>query len=420
MNIHNIVLTTSLVISGIAIFRYFVYLIFAPLYEFQRISILKSSKKKSKKQIEKCMKISVIVPAWNEEVGITTSISSLLESRYNNLEIVVVNDGSTDSTNRIIRSYLRKNVEGKNLKGKSIVYINKRKNAGKGAALNSGIKRSSGDIIVTMDADTKFENDALYNVARYFQNKDIDCGVGNVKVSNTKSLLGLIQQIEYTFGFYFKRMHSVLNCEYIIGGAFGVYRRNIFEDYGYFDEKNKTEDIEFSTRLSSYGLKCFFMEDAIAYTEGASSLDGLLKQRTRWKRGRIDTFLRYLNLFFSLEKRHSKVLSWFVLPLALVGDFELLLFPILFPLIMFYTFDFGSFNYWISWIIFFSFVVLLSYLFGSKRNALQSILLIPVFYFLAFILVFTEIYAMLKSISLLVKGRDIVWKRWERKGVENV
>ena len=109
-----------------------------------------------------------------------------------------------------------------------------------------------------------------------------------------------MQQIEYTLGFYFKRTNSIFNCEYIIGGAFSIFTRSVFDKCGYFDENNRTEDIEFSTRIKSFGLKTVFIEDAIAYTEGASSLKGLLKQRLRWKNGRLDTFIRYSNMFLEI------------------------------------------------------------------------------------------------------------------------
>jgi len=123
-------------------------------------------------------------------------------------------------------------------KGKSFKFYSK-KNGGKGSALNYGIKKSVGNLIVTMDADTIFEKDALIKAARYFINKNLDAAVGNVKISNSRTLLGLIQQIEYTMGFYFKRTHSIFNSEYIIGGAFGVFRKEMFQKYGFLTKKTK-------------------------------------------------------------------------------------------------------------------------------------------------------------------------------------
>lgn len=420
MQPNNPIFVISCILSGIAILRYLVYLTISPIYDLQKIRVLKNSKRLTKRQIENRTKISVVVPAWNEEVGIITSINSLLKNSYRNLEIIVVNDGSTDFTNKIIRKFIKENINGKNLNGKTFKYINKRKNAGKGAAINSGIKKSTGDLIVTMDADTKFDNDAILSVAKYFQDKTIDAGVGNVKVANSKTFIGLLQQIEYTLGFYFKRTHSVLNSEYIIGGAFGIFRREVFSKHGFFDEKNKTEDIEFSTRLKVKGLRTIFIEDAIAYTEGASSCIGLMKQRLRWKKGRMDTFLKFSDLFFSTEKEHNKFLCWFMLPIALIGDLELILFPIFTPIILFYTVKINSYEYWLGWVIFFSSSILLSYIFGSKKNDNKSLPLIPFFYFASYLLVATEIYAIVNSIKLYIQKNEVTWQRWNRKGVENV
>ncbi|NMC08778.1 glycosyltransferase family 2 protein [Candidatus Microgenomates bacterium] len=420
MESNNPILIISFILSGIAILRYLTYLTLSPIYEFQKIRIAKSYKNLTKRQIENRTRVSVIVPAWNEEVGIITSIKSLLKNSYRNLEIIVVNDGSTDLTNKVIREFVKKNIEGKNLNGKTFKYINKRKNAGKGAAINTGIKNSTGDLIVTMDADTKFDKDAILNVAKYFQDKTIDAGVGNVKVANSRTLIGIIQQIEYTLSFYFKRAHSICNSEYIIGGAFGIFRKEIFYKYGFFDEKNKTEDIELSTRLKSLVLKTIFIEDAIAFTEGASSFQGLMKQRLRWKKGKIDTFTKYKDLFFSNEKKHNKFLCWFLLPISVLGDFELILFPIITPVIFYYTFLIKNYEYLMGWILLVSFSIFLSYFFGSQQNNKKSAFVIPLFYLASYLLVITEIYAIVNSIKLYIQKSEITWQKWERKGVENV
>ena len=312
-----------LVLTVITVSKYLFYVLSSPIYNLTKKKLLKRSNDLSKEEIEKKIKVSVVVPAWNEEVGVITSVRSLLNSDYTNLEVIVVNDGSTDRTDLKVRKFLE-SAEYERIKktGRKLKYIAK-ENGGKGSALNAGIKKSTGEIIVTMDADTVFEKDAIYEVAKYFLNPEIDAAVGNVKVANSKSVVGIIQQIEYTVGFYFKRTHSVFNCEYIIGGAFGVFRRRVFKKYGLFDVKNKTEDIELSTRLQYHGCKMIFIEDAIAYTEGPVSVDGLMKQRLRWKKGRLDTFWTHRSLFFSRDKKHNKVLTHYLLPITLFLGFYL-------------------------------------------------------------------------------------------------
>lgn len=287
MSAFNILLYIVIGLASISMVKYFIYMFSTPLYILKQAKFLKASKGMSKEAIENRLKVSVIVPAWNEEVGIRTSILSLLSNSYDNLEIIVVNDGSTDKTDQVIRTFIEKHFKPEIFGTKTLKYIDKKENGGKGSAINAGIKKSSGDLIITMDADTTFERDAILNMARYFVDPTLDAAVGNVKVSNTKTMIGLLQQIEYTMGFYFKRTHAFFGSEYIIGGAFGAFRRSVFNRFGYFDEVNKTEDIEFSTRLQYNGCTIMFAEDAIAYTEGASTLKGLFKQRLRWKKGSV-------------------------------------------------------------------------------------------------------------------------------------
>ena len=219
-----------LILAAITASKYTLYLITSLFYMYSRRKYLRKAISVSKRDIEEMFKISVIVPAWNEAVGILDCVHSLYKASYSNLEIVVVNDGSKDNTDTVIKDFIKQELP-KLKSTKTFKYVSK-SNGGKGSALNAGIKKSSGDLIVTMDADTIFEEDALYNAAMYFYKTDLDAAVGNVKIANSKSLLGIIQQIEYTVGFYFKRSHSVLNSEYIIGGAFGVFRRNVFKKYG--------------------------------------------------------------------------------------------------------------------------------------------------------------------------------------------
>jgi len=188
--------------------------------------------------------VSVIIPAWNEEVGILTSIKSVLAEEYGNVEIIVVNDGSTDKTAKVVNRFLSN--PGNRIDGKTIRYFRK-KNGGKGSALNYGIKRARGSIIVTMDADSAHKKDAIVNLVRYFSDPTVDAVVGNVKVRNNRGLVGLLQRIEYVFGFYFKRVHSVFNAEYIFGGACAAFRKSTtFDRLGMFDTENKTEGIEYS------------------------------------------------------------------------------------------------------------------------------------------------------------------------------
>lgn len=397
--------------------KYLFYVFTSPIYNLSKKKLLKKSSNLSKKEIEKKLRISVVVPAWNEEVGVLSSVKSLMNSDYENMEVILVNDGSTDETDKKVKAYLKSSELKKyESKGKKLIYVAK-ENGGKGSALNAGIEVSTGEVIVTMDADTVFEKDAIFEVAKYFLNPEIDAAVGNVKVANSKSVLGIIQQIEYTVGFYFKRTHSVFNCEYIIGGAFGAFRKKVFEKYGVFDTKNKTEDIELSTRLQYHGCKMVFIEDAIAYTEGPTTIGGLMKQRLRWKKGRLDTFWTHRELFFSKNRKHNKILTHYLLPITLFYEIELLIEPFITTYGIYYLYTTGDFTGLILWILFTGFINIFAFVFGSKKNSKTAFLFIPVYFILSYLLAFIEIFAMYKSVKLIVSGQDVAWQKWQRKGI---
>lgn len=282
------------IFATLMLVKYYLFLIISPLYtvkeKIRRNKLEKSGKLSTYKPL-----VSIIIPAWNEEVGVVKSVKSILNNNYENVEIVVVNDGSSDDTDIVIRNFL-KSLD--NNQRNKIKYFSK-ENGGKGTALNYGINQSVGEIVVTMDADSVFDSNAISNLVEYFADPKIDGVVGNVKVSNNKTLIGYIQQLEYLFGFYYKRTHAVLNAEYIFGGACAAFRRkNTFDKYGLFDTQNKTEDIEMSMRLKFNGVTSTYAENVICYTEGASEIFGLLNQRLRWKKGRFDTFIKYRRMFF--------------------------------------------------------------------------------------------------------------------------
>ncbi len=202
----------------ITLFKNITFLLIAPFYPI-------IEKRRYLKQIKKRLplkklkpKISIIVPAWNEEVGIRKTIKSVVENQYDNFELIVVDDGSTDKTKLVVEQYIKNistNKKGLSTKMKLI----HQKNGGKGVALNNGIANSTGDIILTLDADSALKKGALSNLVKYYYDDNIKAVVGSVEVANVVTFIGFAQQIEYYFGFYNKRAHAVLGAEYIFGGG---------------------------------------------------------------------------------------------------------------------------------------------------------------------------------------------------------
>jgi len=409
--------TITIGFASVMLFKYLFFLTLAAFYpvkeKLRRIKIARL-KKKGVIPSRYTPFVSVIIPAWNEEVGIVKSVRSLLENDYPRFEIIVVNDGSTDRTEEVLFSFLRKLPP--KLSNKVRYFF--KKNGGKGTALNLGIRKARGEIIVTMDADSAFDRKALSRLVKYFEDPKIDAVVGNVKIANNRTLIGFIQQLEYLFGFYYKRAHAVLGAEYIFGGACAAFRKkNTFAKYGLFDTQNKTEDIEMTMRLRYYGIKCTYAEDVICYTEGASDIRGLLNQRLRWKKGRFDTFIKYRQMFFSLERRHNKFLTFFILPLSLFSEIQLFFEPIGLSLLLTYSVISSDYLSLALGNLFIFIIYFVNSLFGDKHLRLG---LISKFFYswgLFYILVWVEYLALIKSLKMIFRGEDVQWQNWQRLGI---
>ena len=361
--------------------------------------------------------LSVIVPAWNEEVGIIKTIHSLIDTNYNDMEILVIDDGSTDNTSQKVIDFKSELKKESSIKANKIKLI-RQKNGGKGKALNKGIKNAKGDLILTMDADSAITKNGIHNLVRYFSDKNIMGVVGNVVVANNSSFVGELQKLEYLFGFYLKRAHSVIGAEYIFGGACACYRKEVFEQLGGFDEHNKTEDIEMSMRTRFNGMECAFAEDVIVYTEGAATTGSLISQRVRWKKGRFDTFVKYAPLFFSTEDKHNGWLSFYQLPMSLIGEFLLFLSPIAISLMVSYTIFTADYISIAINILFFGVFYVATALFARQFKPIL-ILLFPFTWLVFYYFVFVEYIAQLKSFYLMLRKKDVVWQSWNRTGINN-
>jgi len=363
--------------------------------------------------------VSVMIPAWNEERGVLITMRSLLASTYKRLEIIVVNDGSTDNSDVLMRRFVAKyDKEMQNIpedRRISIVYYYQQ-NGGKGNALNTAIALSHGDILVSIDADCIVSERAIEAFVESFRDPRTMAAVGSVRIGNTRTLIGTLQYLEFLFSFYFKKSDSLLNTIYIIGGAAGAFRREVFNKLGGYNCTNITEDIELSVRIQAQGWKIVYCPDALIFTEGASTLQGLMKQRLRWKRGRFQTFWEHRYLFFSLDPRHNKLLTWFVLPLAFFGDvqlgFELLFIAVLF-LFSFISSDFSAF---LSGVIVVSMMFAIQSWDCKEEHNKSFLLLAPIGWLLFYVSTFVELYALIKSIWMMIRKQEVRWQRWVRSG----
>ena len=400
--------------ASLMLLKYFFYMVLSPLQDVLH-EFLHARDYGDK---EYNPKVSVVIPAWNEEVGILSTISSLLESTYKNMEIVVVNDGSTDSSDEMIRDFMKNDPVAKTSDIK-IVY-EYQENGGKGEALNKAISISTGEIIVSIDADCIVDRDAIGEFVEEFKNPSVMAAVGNVKIGNSDSTIGLVQHLEFLFSFYFKRAESLMGAIYIIGGAAGAFRRDVFDKVGLYNTSNITEDIELTVRIQEAGMKIAYVPKALVYTEGASDLKSLKSQRLRWKRGRFETFLQYRHLFFSTEKHHNKFLTFLVMPIALLQELHLLLeIPFLIFLYSFSILNNDYLSYVIGVLIVGAMFVVQFLFFDKSTRKLSFVALAPIGWLMFYIATYVEAYSLLKTIGLYITGKELKWQKWERKGMVN-
>jgi len=255
------------------------------LFTYFNLLIFYSLERK-KRELKDYPKVSIIVPAYNEEENIEKTIKSLLELDYpkDKLEIIIVDDGSKDRTYEIAKKY-----------ESDIIKVYRKENGGKASALNYGIKRASGDFIVTLDADSIVPKDALKKMLEYFDEEDVMIVVPAIQITEVKNFWQRLQSIEYSYNNFLRLIFDRLNSLHVAPGPFSVFRREFFEKVGYFDEKNLTEDMEIAMRCQAYGYKIRYCPEVLIKTKAPDNFKSLLRQRLRWYLGFVDNFLMYRN-----------------------------------------------------------------------------------------------------------------------------
>jgi poly-beta-1,6-N-acetyl-D-glucosamine synthase len=404
------------IFASVLLVKYFVYMILSPVYD-----ISKSWRERKFRRVIANYRplVSVIIPCWNEAVGILGTVRSILANTYPNIEIVVVNDGSVDQSDAIIRAFLKEYEEEAYLHpGKSVVYKYK-ENGGKARAMNAGIELSQGDIIMSIDADCFVAPTAIENFVKWFADPKVMAAVGNVKIGNTRTIIGTVQYLEYLFAFYCKKVDSLFNTIYIIGGAAGAFRREIFKKLGGYTTEIITEDMELTLRIQSAGMKIVYAEDAVVYTEGASDIPGLMHQRVRWRQGRLQTFWKH-RILFKGQGTVNRLVSWVILPIALFSDAQVFAEIFFIAFLYFYSFWTNNFSVFISGIIVVGSMFVVQII-NERREGrrLSFILTAPIGWLLFYLATYVEHSAMLKSFWTTLTRREAKWQRWERKGVSD-
>lgn len=259
--------------------------------------------------------VSIIVPAYNEEFVIEATIRSLLNSDYDNFEIIVVDDGSADRTSDVVREHFG---------DQPLIRLVTAPNEGKAAALNLGLRYAKGEVIVALDADTQFPAETIRALARRFVDPEIGAVAGNAKVGNRINIVTRWQALEYiTSQNMDRRAFASLNCITVVPGAVGAWRKELIERCGGFSSDTLAEDQDLTLQIRKLGYKIGYEEAAIGWTEAPQTLRMLARQRFRWAYGTLQCVWKHRDTLF--RPRYGAI--------GFVAMPNVWIFQILFPLI---------------------------------------------------------------------------------------
>ena len=257
--------------------------------------------------------VSIIVPAYNEEVNAVASLRNLLKTDYANFEVIFVDDGSKDDTYALVAEVFA---------GHPKVRVLTKPNGGKASALNYGIAQTSASFVVCIDADTKLRSDAVSHLMKHFladEKASIGAVAGNVKVGNEVNLLTKWQSIEYISSQNFdRRAFAALNAITVVPGAIGAFRKEAIEDAGGFTTDTLAEDCDLTIRIIRSGYVVTNENAALAFTEAPEKTKQFLKQRFRWSFGVLQTFWKHKEILFN---RQHKALGWVAMPNILLFQY---------------------------------------------------------------------------------------------------
>ncbi len=287
---------------------YFTIIVFGSYFVFFNLILWLENRGKffSHKKITKFPSVSILIPFYNEEKVLSDTLENILKIDYpkDKLEILAIDDGSTDSSYEIVKKFEKRGIK-----------VLRKKNGGKANSINFGIRHSKQEFVVTMDADSMPDRDALKNCMKYFDEEKVAAVTTRI-LPKRRTLWEKLQHIEMILVSFQRKLHefpNVINCT---PGPFSVYKRSVLEKVGKFDENNLVEDVEIAWRLISKGYKIRLAFDSSVYSYYPFSFWIWWKQRTRWAIGGIQTLVKYFS--YAFRKDYHGVGS-FLVPTSILG-----------------------------------------------------------------------------------------------------
>ena len=343
--------------------------------------------------------VSVLIPAYNEGEVIEKTLSRVLESSYENIEVLVIDDGSTDHTVAVAEEYAK--ISDK-------IRVISKANGGKASALNLGLKEAKAEYIVTIDADTIILPDTIVHLISPFCDEKVDAVCGNVNVGNVTNILTGFQAVEYiTTQNYDRRAFDALNCISVVPGATGAWKKSKILSAGGYSESTLTEDADLTLTMLEQGARIVYMPSAKSITEAPESVKTLYKQRFRWSFGTFQCLWKHRKSFFKGNLGRIALPNMFIFQiifpiLSPIGDLVFLLSifrgemkAILSGYLLFLAMDFAA--------------SLMAFTIEKSPKKYLWFVLIQRFFYRQFMYVITY-----KSIVAAIKGRKHGWNKLKR------
>jgi cellulose synthase/poly-beta-1,6-N-acetylglucosamine synthase-like glycosyltransferase len=256
--------------------------------------------------------VTVMIPAFNEERVIVRAVQGVLASTEVAIEVIVIDDGSSDATSAVVAQAFA---------GDDRVRLLTLANGGKARALNRGLDLARGEIVIALDADTQFEPTTIARLARWFVDPTLGAVAGNAKVGNRVNLITRWQALEYiTAQNLERRALARLNAITVVPGAVGAWRLAAIRAVGGYPDDTLAEDQDLTIAIQRAGWAVQYDQFAIAWTEAPETMRALAKQRFRWAFGTLQCLWKHRS---AIGRSQPRGLGWVGLPQAIV--FQILL-----------------------------------------------------------------------------------------------
>lgn len=273
-------------------------------------------------------RVSILVPCYNEEATVEPMMHSLLGLDYPNFEILVVDDGSTDKTYEKAARFAGHYDHCR-------VRVYRKPNGGKWSAHNFLFHRSSSELLLCVDADSRLSRDALRRLVPHMTDPNVGAVAGYVRIRNRENVLTRLQALEYLWASALRLAQGHTGNVLVVAGPLGLFRRSVLEDVylrfgahqrtngraqmtGPYEGSTFAEDFDLSMAILSLGNRIVYEPTAISHTTCPSSVFTLLNQRYRWYRGSLQTLLKYIRRARAQsDLRRARLIGWLLATYAM-------------------------------------------------------------------------------------------------------